>query len=49
MTEPTPRAPAPLTGARPDPVAIGRRNRRLALILVAIVVLGYFGIQLRWG
>ena len=44
MSEPTPRA-----STRPDPVQIGRRNRRLALILVAIVVLGYFGIQLRWG
>lgn len=44
MTEPTAN---PVV--RPDPVQIAKRNRRLGLILVAIVVLGYFGIQLRWG
>jgi hypothetical protein len=38
-----------LPDPRRNPVALGRRNRALALILVALAVLFYVGIQLRWG
>jgi hypothetical protein len=32
-----------------EATARARRNRRLALILVAVVVLFYAGVQIRWG
>jgi hypothetical protein len=42
-------SPTNLPDPRRNPTALARRNRNFALILVAVAVAFYLGIQLRWG